>query len=86
MIEYTREEMVSITKLRCSLGKYLDKLTSNPLNKLVIIRKNKPEAVIVPIVEYERIRAASDLLEEMQLSQIIKEQGLDNEEVVKYLS
>jgi len=41
--------MVGITEF----GKYLDKVISNTLNKLAIIRRNKPEAVLIPIQEYE---------------------------------
>ncbi len=46
MVTYAKKEMVGITEFGKSLGKYLDKVTSNTYNKLVIIRRNKPEAVL----------------------------------------
>ena len=42
MVAYKRDEMVGITELSKSLGKYLDKVIANPFNKMVIIRRNEP--------------------------------------------
>ena len=36
MVAYKQNEMVGITELTKSLGKYLDVVIKNPLNKLVI--------------------------------------------------
>ena len=74
MTAYTQNETVGITELSKSLGNYIDKVTSNTLNKLAIIRRNKMEAVIVPIDEYERLKASADYLEDMQISDIIKKE------------
>ncbi len=86
MVAYARDEMVGITELSKSLGKYLDKVVSNPLNKIAIIRRNEPEAVIVPIKEYEHMKEASEILEDMQIAQVIKERVIDRKEPVKYLT
>jgi PHD/YefM family antitoxin component YafN of YafNO toxin-antitoxin module len=86
MIAYARDEMVGITELGKSLGKYLDKVLENPFNKLAIIRRNEPEAVIVPIKEYEYMRRQADMLEDMQIAQTIKERVLDRKEPIKMLS
>ncbi len=86
MITYARDEMVGITELSKSLGKYLDKVISNPLNKIAIIRRNEPEAVIVPIEEYEHMKAASDYLEDMGIAKIIKERVLDAKEPIEMIS
>ena len=77
MVAYTKEETVGITELSKSLGSYVDKVTSSAFNKLAIIRRNKIEAVIVPIEEYEHMRAAADYLEDMEIANIIKERVLD---------
>ena len=86
MIAYAKNEMVGITELSKSLGSYLDKVTSNTLNKLAIIRRNKPEAVIVPIEEYEHMRKAADYLEDLEIANIIKTRVLDKTEPIKYLT
>jgi len=63
IVTYAKKEMIGITEFGKSLGKYLDKVTSNTLSKLAIIRRNKPEAVIIPIEEYENLQKAYDMLE-----------------------
>jgi len=73
MITYTKDEMIGITQLSRSLGKYIDKIISNPLNRVVITRRNKLEAVIVPVQEYERIREASDYLEDMGIAKVLND-------------
>ena len=86
MIAYAKNEMVGITELSKSLGSYLDKVTSNTLNKLVIIRRNKPEAVIVPIEEYEHMRKVADYLEDLEIANIIKTRVLDKTEPIEMIS
>ena len=86
MVAYKQNEMVGITELTKSLGKYLDAVIENPFNKLAIIRRNKPEAVIVPIEEYERMRAAADYLEDMEIAKVIKERVFDKTEPIESIS
>ena len=57
MVTYAKEEMVGITEFGKHLGKFLDKVTSNTFNKMAIIRRNKPEAVHIPIQEYENLQS-----------------------------
>ncbi len=86
MVAYARDEMVGITELSKSLGKYLDKVVSNSFNKIAIIRRNEPEAVIVPIKEYEYMREATDRLEDMNIAKVIEERVINRKEPVKYLT
>lgn len=86
MIAYKREEMVGITELSKSLGKYLDKVISNPFNKIAIIRRNEPEAVIVPIAEYEHMKAASDYLEDMEIAKVLEERVFNRKEPSEIIS
>jgi len=51
----------------------------------VIIRRNEPEAVIVPIKEYEHMRRQADLLEDMQIAKVIKERVLDKKELIEFI-
>ncbi len=72
MIAYKTDELVGITELSKSLGTYLDKVTANAFNKLAIVRRNKPEAVIIPIKEYEHMRAAANYIEDMAILNTIQ--------------
>ena len=73
MTAYTKEELVGSTELAKKLGGFLDWVVSNPLHKLAIVRRNKLEAVIVPIEEYERILRMSEAYEKEQIAKIIEE-------------
>ena len=81
MVTYAKEEMVGITEFGKSLGKYLDKVTSNTFNKLAIIRRNKPEAVLIPIQEYENLQRAYDMLEQKDIEKILSNRTEEDEEV-----
>jgi prevent-host-death family protein len=86
MVTYAREEMVGITELTKSLGKYLDKVVSHRLNKLAIVRRNEPEAVIIPIEEYEYMRKMADIAEDMEIAETIKKRMLDPKNPPKFIS
>jgi len=81
MITYAKDEMVGITELGKSLGSYLDKITSNIYNKIAIIRRNKPEAVIVPIEEYELLQSAYDMLEQKEIEQLLKQMSKEDKQI-----
>ena len=81
MVTYAKEEMVGITEFGKSLGKYLDKVTSNTFNKLAIIRRNKPEAVLIPIQEYENLQRAYDMLEQKDIEMILNTRTEEEQEV-----
>ncbi len=81
MISYTKEEMVGITELGKSLGSYLDKVTSNIYSKIAIIRRNKPEAVIIPIAEYELLQKAYDILEQSEIKHLLDNRSKEDKEV-----
>lgn len=63
---YKEEEMIEEAELAKSLEEHLDKVISNPLNKLVILRGDKPDAVMLPIEEYERMKNIANYLEEIK--------------------
>ncbi len=83
MITYAKDEMVGITELGKSLGSYLDKVTSDVFNKIAIIRRNKPEAVIIPIEEYELLQGAYDRLEQKEIEAILANMNEDDKTVSK---
>ena len=72
-IAYTRDEMVGITELSRSLNSFVDKVKSHTVEKLAIMKNNKPEAIIVPTLEYEKMKALSDMVEYHTIADIIDE-------------
>jgi len=81
MVTYAKDEMVGITELGKSLGSYLDRVTSSAFNKIAIIRRNKPEAVIVAIKEYELLQRAYDMLERKEIEEILNAMTKEDKEV-----
>ena len=83
MVTYTKDEMVGITELGKSLGSYIDKVTSNMFNKIAIIRRNKPEALIIPIKEYELLQSVYDKFEQKEIEDILNNMSKDDKKVSK---
>jgi len=81
MVSYKKEELVGITELGKSLGSYLDKVTNRVFDKIAIIRRNKPEAVIIPIEEYELLQKAYDALEQKEIENILNSMSKEDREV-----
>lgn len=79
MIAYKRDEMVGITELGKSLGAYMDKVKEHTLDKLTIIRRNKPEVVMVDIEKYERLEMIADMVEQLSIQNIINQRVPNNE-------
>ncbi|MFA6789300.1 MAG: type II toxin-antitoxin system Phd/YefM family antitoxin [Arcobacteraceae bacterium] len=86
MVAYAQQEMVGITELSKSLSGYIEKVSSHAVEKLAVVRHNKPEVVILGIAEYERMKELQDYLEDLEIAQIIKERVLDSKEPVKMLT
>lgn len=83
MVAYTQQEMVGITELSKSLSGHIDKVTSGEIEKLAVVRHNKPEVVILDIAEYERMKKLQDYLEDLEIAQVIKERMIDSKEPMK---
>ena len=73
MQTYTKEELMSSTDIVRNFSSVLDSIKKQKKAKIAVLRKNKLEAVILPIEEYERIRELADLMEHLQLYKLIKE-------------
>ena len=91
MVVYAKNELIGISELGKSLGVYIDKVTNNVVEKLTIIRRNKPEAVIIPIEEYENMKEMMNYIEDMEISSIIQErmknkhETIDEDEMLQFL-
>ena len=57
MQAYKIDEMISVTDMLKGFKTTLDKLTSHQLDKVAVMKNNKPEAVIISVSEYERLQS-----------------------------
>jgi len=83
MSGYTNNELMSSTEIVRNFSSVLDSIKERRRDKVAILRKNKLEAVILPVEEYERIQDAIELLEHFQLFQILKER--DETSMAEYI-
>jgi len=73
MIAYSRDEMVSVTDLLKSLRQTLDKISHRSVDKIAVMKNNRPEAVMLSVEEYERIKELADMAEHIGLAELIRE-------------
>ena len=86
MVAYKKDELVGITELSKSLSGFIEKVSSHTVEKLAVVRHNKPEVVILDIEEYERMKELQDYIEDLEIAQIIKERVLNPKEQVEMLT
>jgi len=73
VIAYARDEIVPATEFARSFSAIYKSLVEHKKEKIAVSKNNKLELVMLPIDEYERMRAAYDLLEHMEIYRIVKE-------------
>ncbi len=86
MIKYSRDEMVGVTEFGKSIGGFLDKVRKNPSNRLVLVRHNKPEVVMVPIEEYEKMAILEEYIEQKEIYDIAQERVENRKTTAKFFS
>lgn len=86
MVAYAQNEMVGATEFIKSFASFADKVVSRNIEKLAIVRHNKPEIVLVPIDEYERLKDAYDMVEHLEIEKIIAERIWNKTEPIKMIS
>ena len=72
MHAYTKDELISSTEIVRNFSAILDSIKEHRRDKVAVMRKNKLEAVILSIDEYERIQELADLIEHLQIFKTIK--------------
>ncbi len=72
MTYYTKEELISSGDLAKNINKILTALKNKPHEKRAIIHNNHPEAVLIPIAEYEKLQEVYELLEHANIYQLLK--------------
>ncbi len=56
-IAYRRDEMISTTDILKNFAKTLEKVSSHKIEKIAIMKNNKPEAILLSVDEYERLQS-----------------------------
>jgi len=72
-ISYTTEELVPSTEFAKGFGGFISRIIKGSVEKLAIVKNNKPEAVVISIAEYERIKMLANLAEDFSIQQMVNE-------------
>ncbi len=86
MVAYAQNEMVGATEFVKGFATFADKVVSRSIEKLAIVRHNRPEIVLVPIDEYERMKEVYDIAEHMEIEKIVAERIWNKTEPIKMIS
>ena len=73
MHAYTKDELISSTEIVRNFSAILDSIKEHRRDKVAVMRKNKLEAVILSIEEYERIQELADLIEHFQIFKTLED-------------
>ncbi len=73
MLAYKKTELMSSTEIVRNFSSILDSITKHEKDKIAVMRKNKLEAIILPVEEYERIYELMEFFEHIQIYKAIEQ-------------
>jgi len=71
MITYARNEIFSATEAAKRFGSILEKFQKMSLDRAVVSKNNRIEAVILPVEAYEEMREIFDWIEMMDIAEAV---------------
>jgi len=71
-ISYNRSEMLSASDVAKHYGQISKKVKQSPQSRVVVIKNNRPDHIILDIEEYEFLQEFYELLEHTEIADIIK--------------
>ncbi len=71
-VAFKTNELVSSTQLVKNFKFNMDNIVSKAVDKIAILRNNKPEAVVISIDEYEKLVKNYEMMEHINLYHTIK--------------
>ncbi|MBK9949497.1 MAG: hypothetical protein IPP12_20290 [Nitrospira sp.] len=74
-VAYKKDEILSASRVARSFGKVLTDLKARHRRRVVVLKNNQVEAVIVPVDDYETMAEALDLLEHMEIHRLVTQRG-----------
>lgn len=73
MVTFARNEIVSSSQFVRGFAGFLQRMTKSNDEKIVVIKNNKMQAVMIPIDEYERLKSLEEAAEQKEIFQTIQE-------------
>ncbi|HBD96331.1 MAG: hypothetical protein A2015_15520 [Spirochaetes bacterium GWF1_31_7] len=72
MLTFTKEEIIPSTKLTRNFSEVLNKIKAHTLEKVVVLRNNEMEAIIIPYDEYENMKETMEIIEYRDIYETVK--------------
>ena len=72
-VAYKKEEMLSASKVARSFGQVLADLSDKRRRRVVVVKNNHLEAILLPIEDYEAMAEALALLEHLEIYRLVQE-------------
>ena len=72
MVTFTRNEIVSSTQFVRQFATFLKRITESKQEKVAIIKNNEIQVVVIPIDEYERLKAIEEYAEQKEIFSLIE--------------
>ena len=72
MVAYRRDEIISTTELARNVATTIGSIVRREKDKIAIAKNNKLEAVLINIEEYERLKEAQEILEELEIAKLVE--------------
>ena len=73
MVTFARNEIVSSSEFVRGFAGFLQRMTKSNDEKIVVIKNNQMQAVMIPIDEYERLKSLEEAAEQKEIFQTIQE-------------
>jgi len=72
-VAYKKDEILSASKVARSFGQVLADLNSKRRRRVVVVKNNHLEAILLPIEDYETMAEALAILEHLEIYRLVQE-------------
>lgn len=72
MVTFARNEIVSSSQFVRGFAGFLKRMTKSNDEKIAVVKNNQMQAVMIPIDEYERLKALAEIAEQKEIFETVQ--------------
>ena len=72
MVTFARNEIVSSSQFVRGFAGFLKRMTKSNDEKIAVVKNNQMQAVMIPIDEYERLKALAEIAEQKEIYETVQ--------------
>ena len=85
MVTFARNEIVSSSQFVRGFAGFLKRMTKSNDEKIAVVKNNQMQAVMIPIDEYERLKALAEIAEQKEIFETVQaRKNTPTEDYVSY--